>query len=445
MFLRCRIADFSGFNCARWILAFGLVASFQPSAPAGETTEASTNALPATASPTNAPEALPLNVDTNSPAKVGGELTDDFNQRLAAARFLEKTGRPEQAQPILVSLLAEKVPDTIKQAALIELGAVARQQNDLARAESIYVQFRDRWPNDPRVPEILLREGMIFRQMGMNNLALAKFYAVMTSALSLKNDQPNYYPGLVLQAQTEIAETHYLMGRYGDAAEFYARLLKLNDPALNRAQAQFRLIRSLVLTDRTEEAASQAQDFLTRYPGVPDQAEVRFYLTQTLKKMGKNSDALQQVLLLLQEEKAKKRGQPEVWAYWQQRAGNEIANQLYREGDYIRALEVYINLAQLDSAPAWQLPVKYQIGLTYERLLQPQKAVEIYQEIFKFETELSTNATPGQKAVLEMAHWRAGFLGWQDTAEASNRSLARTMTASANIATNSTPTTASIP
>ena len=72
---------------------------------------------------------------------------------------------------------------------------------------------------------------------------------------------------------------------------------------------------------------------------------------------------------------------PENWVYWRQRAGNDIANQLYLEGDYLNALEVYKHLAELDSGPAWQLPVWYQIGLIYERLRQPDKATETFDAI----------------------------------------------------------------
>jgi tetratricopeptide (TPR) repeat protein len=327
---------------------------------------------------------------------------------------------------------------------MFDLGAVVRMENDLPRAISIGAQFLERWPDDPRIPEILLRQGQIYRQMGLNSLALTKFYAVMTAALSLKSDRPDYYPGLVLEAQIEIAETHYLMGRFSEAAEFYSRLLKQSNPALNRPQAQFRLVRSLVSIGRNDEAASQSRDFLSRYPDAPEQPEMRFYLAQTLKQLNHNDEALQQVLLLLQEEKAKTQDHPEIWAYWQQRAGNEVANQLYREGDYIRALDIYVNLAQFDSAPAWQLPVKYQIGLTYERLLQPQKASQTYSEILKYEPELGTNATPGQKAVIEMARWRAGFLGWQSQAETANHAIACSSGLIVNALTNTLPA-ASLP
>ncbi len=371
---------------------------------------------------------LPVNQpvwNTNYAAITNTASDAQYDDKLAMAKFLEKASQPKQAEPMLVSLLAESVPDKIKQEALLELAVVVHQEDDLPRAQSIYSQFIERWPTDSRVPEIYLHQGQIYRQMGLNSLALSKFYAVMTAALSLQNDNPGYYPSLVLEAQIEIAETHYMMGRYADAADFYARLLKQNHPALNRPQAQFRLIRSLKAIDRNQEAVTQAEDFLVHYPNAPEQPEVRFYLAQALKQLGKNNESLQQVLLLLKEQKEKTLDHPEVWAYWQQRAGNEIANQLYQEGDYVRALEVYLNLAQLDSAPGWQLPVDYQIGLTYEKLMQPQKAVDTYRNILKHEAELGTNATPGQKAMFSMARWRADFLGWREKAEQSAEAVAK--------------------
>ena len=448
MLLPRRIVDFHGLQgTCRW-LAICLAIGFQPWARAVQTPDVSTN-TPTVMAPSNeithvTPEPPPLASGTNTAVPAGGKAAENFNAILATAHYLEKSGQSDKAEPILVGLLAEKMPDTIKQTALFELGAAVRMENDLPRAESICAQFLDRWPNDPRVPEVLLRQGQIFRQMGLNSLAMTKFYAVMTAALSLKSDRPNYYPSLVLEAQTEIADTHYLSGRYGDAADFYLRLIKQSDPALNRPQVQFRLIHSLASVDQNEEAASQAKDFLTRFPDTSEQPEVRFYLAQALKKLGHNNEALQQILMLLQEQKVKTQDHPEVWAYWQQRAGNEIGNQLYREGDYIRALDVYVNLAQLDAAAAWQVPVKYQIGLTYERLFQPQKAVETYNEIIKLEADLSTNTTPGQKAVFDMARWRVGFLGWEGKAETANRSVASSAPTPFN-STSNPPSISSLP
>jgi len=350
---------------------------------------------------------------------------EELKNQLEMARNLRITRQAAKAEPIFIELLQDGIPDSIRQSALLELALAAQEQNDLPRAQQIYSQFLSRWSNDSRAPEILLRQGQFFRQMGINSMALTKFYGVMTAALALKNDHLDHYKQLVVQAQTEIAETHYQMGKFADAAEYFARLIKENSPLLNRSQAQYRLLRSLSEIGRHDEAASQAQDFLTRFPDAAERPEVRFTLAHSLKELGRNSESLQQVLSLLQEQKKQSSGNPEIWAYWQQRAGNQIANQLYREGDYTKALDVYLSLAQLDAAPAWQIPVRYQIGMTYERLQQPLMATQTYSNIVSRELEIGTNASPGLKSVFDMARWRINFLNWQSRAETVTRELAQ--------------------
>ena len=56
-----------------------------------------------------------------------------------------------------------------------------------------------RYPEDVNMPEILLREGMLFRQMGAPEMAMARFYGVMTGSLKLKFGSLEYYQRLVLQ------------------------------------------------------------------------------------------------------------------------------------------------------------------------------------------------------------------------------------------------------
>jgi tetratricopeptide (TPR) repeat protein len=433
-----------------WLPVFCLLLAVNPFARAEPTVAApvdlspddfgDSNAVQHDVATSNSPpqEIISQTTITNAPLAAVSEEpsgTNDFNASLAMARLYENSRQPERAEPILVGLLAGNVPDATQKSALLELGEVVRQENDLPRAQTIYSQFLLRWPNDIKVPEILLRQGEIFRQMGLSDLALGKFYSVMTSALALKNDQLAYYQSLVLQTQIQIADTHYLMGQFADAADFYSRLLLNESPALNRSQIQFRLIRSLSIIGHKNETVGQAQDFISRFPDADQVPEVRYYLAEALKALGRNNESLQQVLLCLQEQKIKTKNNPEAWAYWQQRVGNEIANQLYHEGDYVKALEVYINLAQLDSSPGWQVPVDYQMGMTYEKLLQPQKATDTYNQILARETEAGTNASPGLKAVFDMARWRIGFIKWQTNAESAAHSLSESA-AAAGISTN---------
>src|SRR5437867_8619293 len=90
---------------------------------------------------------------------------------------------------------------------------------------------------------------------------------------------------------------------------------------------------------------------------------------------------------------------------------------MYNEGDYMNALEIYSVLAALNQKPGWQLPVWYQTGLVYEKLHQPQKAIETYARIVARQKDLASEASPGLKTVLDMAQWRHDFLNWQAQAE----------------------------
>ena len=371
-----------------------------------------TNATPPSRSNDTATAVIPTN-RMPVEAMTSAELSENLRSKLELARHYRHIRVPKEAEPLLVDLLSGAAPEALKQQALLELAMAAKELGEFPRAQQIYAQYLNRWPNDLLIPEILLRQGQLFRDMGMNNLALAKFYAVMTSSLVLKNDKLEYYQRLVLSAQTEIAETHFQLGKYAEASDFFSRLLKQANPALDRPNVQYRLIRCLSAQNRDEETISQGQDFLQRYVEAPEQPEVRFHVAQALKRLGQNGEALQQVLRLLQEQKERTKEHPELWAYWQQQAGNEIGNQLYREGDYVRALSIYLGLAQMDPQPAWQLPVGYQIALTYEKLNQPQKALQSYQAILTQQTALGTNASASAQAIFEMARWRADFLQWQ--------------------------------
>ena len=334
-----------------------------------------------------------------------------FQILLQTGQKLRQQKSYSQARSSFVTVLENDAGESLQRTALLELALMAQEQGELARAQQIFTQYIRTYHDDPSVAEVLLRQGLLYRQMGVPSLALVKFYAVMTTSLSSKNGTVDHYQRLVLMAQTEIADTYFLQGKQEEAAEFYMRLLKLDSPDLNKALIQYKLVRCLSGLCKYPEAAAQAQDFLQRFPDASQQPEVRFLLATALKQQGQKEEAVQQVLALLKSQQhAENRA---TWVYWQQRAGNEIGNQFYEESNFVNALDVYSALADLDAAPSWQMPVWYQMGIVYERLQQPQKAIELYARIIGREKELTPAAGPGLKTVLEMAKWRASFLGWQ--------------------------------
>lgn len=342
----------------------------------------------------------------------------EFQYKLDQGTRLKKEKDFDGAELAFAAVLESGAPEDLKRTALLELALLAQENQQLARAQQVFAQYITTYPDDPSVPEVLLRQGLLYRQMGATRLALTKFYAVMTTSLRLKLDKLDYYQRMVLQAQTEIADTYYLQGQYAEASDFLSRLLKLDSPRLNKAQVLYKLVRSLSSEGRNAEVVAHGESFIGQFPGSSDLPEIRFLLADSLKKLGRNREAMQQVLTLLESQQVASTNNPANWVYWQERTGNEIGNQLYKEGDYLNALEIYRNLSELNTNALWQIPVWYQMGLVYERLQQPEKAVETYGNILRREPEIAaTDRTPSLDTVLDMARWRKDHLQWQLKAE----------------------------
>lgn len=348
------------------------------------------------------------------------EEFDLLVEQLEAGRQHRVNDRNAEARGVLIPILEGNAPPEIQQAALLELGLVAEQEREYSRAQQVYNQFLKRYPESPLCPEVLLRQGLIYREMGTPTLAIAKFYSVGTSSLQLKDGNLDTYKRLVLQAQTEIANTYFLQGKYDEAIEFFQRLLKQETVELHRARIHYKIVQSHEKRGHDSETTAAAEEFLRLFPEAAEVPEVRFLLANAYKRMGRVRDALQQVSQLLISQQSLGRTNRAAWTYWQQRAGNEIANQLYQEGDYVNALEVYNGLVPLSDRPDWQLPLLYQIGLVYERLDQPPKADEVYRRILATAAGSPKSVPSSLRSVIDMARWRTEQLQWTDQARRTN-------------------------
>lgn len=345
-----------------------------------------------------------------------------YQTALESARKLREGKELKRAESTLIQILESGAADEIKRAALLELGLVMQEQKSFPKAQQLYSEYVRRFENDPSVPEVLLRQAYLYREMGIPVLAQSKFYAVISTCLNLKLEEMEYYQRLVLRAQAEIAETYFLQGNYESALDYYNRLLRLEDADLERANVLFKQVQCYAKLERLDETVATAKLLLETFPKHFDSPETRFTLVDALKKLGRNREAIEELDLLLSSQKAEAQSDPQQWLYWQQRAGNHIANQFYREGDYVSALHIYEVLAAVNATAEWQMPIWYQIGLVYENLKQPEKASEQYQKVIKRLAE-TKEPTPGLSAVAEMAAWRKKSIDWEKAAKQTNKDL----------------------
>ena len=361
---------------------------------------------------------LPLDQSANRTAD--RIYRENLYNELGFARQHRREQNFDLARRTLITLLGGRnVPDELRRGALLELALLEQDAKDWTQAQRAFAQYISLHPQHPSVPEVLLRQGLLYREMGATGLALAKFYAVMTSALNLQFDQIEDYERIVLRAQCEIGETQFALHRYAEAADSFRRLLKRDPPHLNREQLHYKLIACLSRLKQSGETILEAQRFLDLHPNSPRVPEVRFLLAVTYQGQGLAVEAQREVFALLKEQRDQSRRDPAVWAYWQKRAGNEIANQFYQEGEFPTALSLYQHLASADDSPGWQLPILYQVGLIYERLGQQEEARHAYTRILDRQKELTgTNLTPSLQSVIDMARWRGRTLGWLETTQA---------------------------
>lgn len=300
------------------------------------------------------------------------------------------------AEDLLIGIVTN--PDTpvdIQRDSLKALAQINLDGRFYSKAQMIYSQMVDRFPLHPDTPAILYRQGVLFRRIGATELALSKFHAVMSTVLSLPEKDISTYKSIVLMSQAEIADTFFMAGNFERATEYFKRVLKLADEELNEAQVRLKLVKAYFELKDWKNVITEGRLAIEKVALSSQVAEVRFLMTEAFKKLGMQREALEQTLALLNSEQARSSKDPDNWAYWQKRTGNKLANELYERGDYLNALLVYETLGQLPGDDTWRSQALYQTGLIYERLEQPERAIEAYTRIVASSTPPSgTNFAP---------------------------------------------------
>lgn len=322
---------------------------------------------------------------------------------------------------VIATDTSKNVKTDVKRLARIELAGIAERNGQPEQALQLLAEYIDLFPTDPIIPEILLREGYLLRQMGATELAISKFYLVNTAALRLPAENLGYYQRVTLMAKSEIAETYYSQGKYKEAASSF--LVLLNDPSdeLNRLVVRTKLIRSLAQAGDYDGVVKHGLDFLEQHGASEFQAEVRYILASAYKSLDRKQESLRELMRLLEAVEVAPENLAAKWKSWKMLAGNEIGNRLFLEGDHVNAVVVYKGLVGLDSTPSWQFPLYYQIGLCFEKTSQPGEALKAYNEIITLSQKISTKLPENLQLVVNMAKFRVEVITWRQSLEPAQR------------------------
>lgn len=386
----------------------------------------------------------------------------------SAVQAYEQSTKSEDqlaAEDTLVGIIQNpEAPVDTQRECMKHLAQFALDARSYSKAQQIYSQLVSRFPLHPDTPAVLYRQGVLYRRIGATELALSKFHAVMSTVISLKEKDIPGYQTLVLLAQTEIADTYFMAGQFDRAAEYYRRVLKLANVELNEAQIRLKLVKAVFELKDWKGVIAEGQQCIEKVALSTQIAEVRFLMAEAYKRLGMRTEAIRQTLELLNTEEERAAQDPDNWAYWQKRTGNQLANELYEQGDYVNALLIYETLSKLPGNEEWHSQALYQIGLIYERMFQPERAKVVYNEILsrsargipaavgptgsatnmqaetpvdssrgKRATSSSRNKSssqpkapeipPGLGLIREMAQWRLNNLDWDQNIQRETRRL----------------------
>lgn len=303
-----------------------------------------------------------------------------------------------------------------KETVLWRMAHLYREGGMYSKSAAIFERLAQEFPDSRRLPEVYMEVGDIYRKMGAPELAIAKYYMVLNASLNVSFDQLDKYRQLSRDAKMAIAETHKEKEEYIESFEQYQSLFRLDLKPVERLRVHYRMCFLLYELDRHQQAATHLKLFLDEYPDSPHNPEMRYLLAKSYEQLNRKPEALKEVVNILQTQAGPSRNSQSDASYWKQRTGNELANEFYEKGDYRSALTIYQSLARYSSDPAWRWPAIHQIGLCFERLGLPEKAILAYQEILNTEDqEIDVeNLSENLKSLRDMAQWRLEHLNWED-------------------------------
>ncbi len=388
--------------------------SFTPAETPARTTPAPATAptAPAGAAHTATATAPPPGTEIASMLKIGAAMTEraDFDAAEIAYRQI---------------LRSRGVAAADTKSALLGLARMHRKQGALIKAAAIYETFLKEYPEDERTPDALLELGRTIRALGTFNLAITRFYSVINSTLKLPGEGFAHYQLLAKTAQFEIAETYFQAGNYAEAAKFFTRLRLLDLAPADRARAHFKAAYSQHLQGLHDTALLTLRSFLEQSPDDENVPEARYLLAITLRQLNRPQEAFDVTLELLRTAQATVSSNPKLWAYWQRRTGNQLANDFFAAGNVVNAHAIYFGLAELSDDPNWRLPILYQMALCLERLGHNDRATATYRTIVE---TAGVSPAPELAELVRMSTWRLSQLDWNDQTHRQVTSLFETTT-----------------
>ncbi len=330
------------------------------------------------------------------------------------------------AEALYLRVLSCNIPEEQRRELLLDMARMFETSKEPAKQAAVLEKFTESFSNDEGIPQVLIKLGLLYRGLGLNRLALARFYGVLNYSLKIDSDKIDAYRKLSIRAQIEIADTYFLMAQYPEAISFYSKLRLLDLEPEDRAKAIFQTAHAQALMQNDSETIATLETFVRDYKTDEHYPEAMFLLTDAYMRVGRGAEASKTALMLLKHEETVADENEKLSIYWQKRTAEKLARDFFSQSDYSGALIIYQSMLPLGKDPGWLWPILYQMGLCYEKLGMSLKAHECYQQIVDTPDHRKKTVvadSPSLSSFLEMAQWRLGHLSWESEANENFRKL----------------------
>ncbi len=332
-----------------------------------------------------------------------------------AQKYFQRNDLKAAEEAVVLVIEHARDKELLLDANLFYARILARTQR-WSEAAVVYERFIRYGQLRTDLPQVYLELGNLYRNLGAFELSLKRYYSVLNATVRLGGEDLPAYRTLSQVTKFEIAETYAAMGDFANARKFFSRIQILDLPREVRLRAAFREAQTAFQDGDYARAVLLLQQFVEEYPKEVKSIEASYMLVTSLQELKRYDDSLRCLLRLFAMTEEIGELSTDNRLFWQKRAGNQLANLYYRQGDYTSALMIYQAMAPLKADPLWTWPLQYQIGLCFEQLQQAAKAVEAYRSILQ-QAEKQADWKEKYRElqdVLEMAQWRLQHLGWKE-------------------------------
>ncbi len=333
-------------------------------------------------------------LDANSVLYVRTQTLDNFTLHPSSAEAAASLNKIDFNSTVpFATLIGVPFHEDAVSQVLLSLSRQREEEHDYPNAQQYLAEYRQRYPDSPTLPEVLLRQGHLFRLMGQPEMAIAKYYQTMTDATRLRARNLLKYRRTTLLAQSEIADTYYAdlgytdPGHYDEAIKFYRQMLSEPDEELDAENTRYKLIcclvqRSLEWARRAQDAALLAAEptlprrrdqsmreltvettrFLIDHPKSHYRAQIRYLRALGHEQLGDEKNADRDLQTLIETPRSSAADEQAQWDFWKARAGLDLANRFFDQRQYAVAASLYQLLLSLNGSLESQVKLHQQIA-----------------------------------------------------------------------------------